>query len=276
MKRFFLIPLLLAALFACDRQAENQLVVMSYNIRNSKAKDGDNAWDIRKDATKEMIATIAPDVFGVQETLPNQMAYIREECPDYKGYAVGRDDGIEKGEQMAIFYKTKYIEMKDCGTWWLSETPDEPSYGWDAACRRTATWALLYDKRNDKHFYCVNTHLDHKGPQARLNGLALVVSKIAGMNPEGYPLILMGDFNVEPMDPCLNALDGLMLSARATALESDDTPSFNGWGNMRATEIDYIYYNGFSACTKFRTVTESFAGRPYISDHYPIVTTLCY
>ena len=269
-------PLLLAAAFSCAQQPADELVVMSYNIRNSKAHDGDNAWDLRKEATREMIATIAPDVFGVQETLPNQMAYLREECPDYEGYAVGRDDGIEKGEQMAIFYNTKHLEMKEHGTWWLSETPDEPSYGWDAACRRTATWALLYDKRAGKFFYFVNTHLDHKGAEARRNGLALVVEKIGEMNPEGYPMILLGDFNVEPGDPCLEALDGLMVSARDTAVQSDDTPSFNGWGDMRATVIDYIYYNGFSACPKFRVVTERFAGKPYISDHYPIVTTLRY
>ena len=263
-----------AVLSALGCQQPDSLVVMSYNIRNAKAKDGDNAWDMRKDATTAMLQTLKPDVFGIQEAYPEQENFILENSPEYKGFGVGRDDGKDAGERMSVFYRTDVLELLDGGTWWLSETPYEPSFGWDARCRRTATWARLKHKATGKEFFFVNTHLDHVGVEARRNGLALVVDLVSEMCP-GAALILTGDFNVEPGDECLNSLESLeMLDARTTAKESDDKPSFNGFGEVGGKVIDYIYYRGFSGVDKFRVVDESYAGKPYISDHYPIIATI--
>lgn len=270
----------IAALFSlvsCNKSSE--LKVMSYNVRLEHMGDGDNAWPNRKEATIEMLETIKPDVFGVQEALPQQVKYISEQAPLYKNVGVGRDDGVAKGEFMSIFWNTEVIEMIEWGTYWLSETPDEPSYGWDAACRRTATWALMKDKRNGKQFYFVNTHLDHKGVEARKNGLKMVLDRIAAMNPDGYPMVLTGDFNVTPDDECLVDLDKRMDSARKIAKVTDTKSSFNGWGKFTPEDsylIDYIYVSGFKAVPQFRTITETFAGKPYISDHYPIMSVLEY
>ena len=267
----------LFSLVSCNKSSE--LKVMSYNVRLEHMGDGDNAWPNRKEATIEMLETIKPDVFGVQEALPQQVKYISEQAPLYKNIGVGRDDGVAKGEFMSIFWNTEVIEMIEWGTYWLSETPDEPSYGWDAACRRTATWALMKDKRNGKQFYFVNTHLDHKGVEARKNGLKMVLDRIAAMNPDGYPMVLTGDFNVTPDDECLVDLDKRMDSARKIAKVTDTKSSFNGWGKFTPEDsylIDYIYVSGFKAVPQFRTITETFAGKPYISDHYPIMSVLEY
>ena len=123
MKKFLSVftPVLLAVLFVACQPAP--LKVMSYNVRYGAAKDGDNSWDLRKSATAAMLAKVKPDVFGVQEALPNQIDYILEVAPAYKCYGIGRNDGVE-GERMSIFYNTKRMEMADHGTWWLSETPD--------------------------------------------------------------------------------------------------------------------------------------------------------
>lgn len=268
-RKLFVVLATLVLLISCGR--ESALVVMSYNVRNSSADDGDNAWELRKSATPAMIAAVKPDIFGVQEALPDQEAYILETCPRYKCYGIGRNDGVE-GERMDVFYNTSRLEMEEHGTWWLSETPDVPSTGWDAKYPRTATWALMKDKKDGSRFYFVNTHLDHKGAAARRNGLALVVDKTGEMNPD-IPLILVGDFNVEPGDSCLMDIDKVMLSARKVAKRSVDTPSFNGWKEPHKT-IDYIYFKGFKGADYFRVVTESFDGKPFISDHYPIVAKL--
>lgn len=260
-----------------SRPAEpDRLVVMSYNVRNSKADDGDNAWEIRRSATAAMLDSVRPDIFGVQEAYPDQEAYITEQCPRYSAFGVGRDDGRDAGERMTVFYDHEKLEMAAGGTWWLSETPDEPSVGWDAKYPRTATWVLMKDLRcGGREFYLVNTHLDHRGIQAQRNGLAMVMEKIHAMNPD-TPLVLMGDFNVEPGDPTLTDVDSLMVSARVSASVTEDTPSFNGYDQSRHKVIDYIYYSGFAGADSFRVVTESYDGKPYISDHYPIVSTLRY
>ena len=176
---------------------------------------------------------------------------------------------------MTVLYKTEVLELKEHGTWWLSETPDVPSTGWDAKYPRTATWVLMKDLRCNKDFYLVDTHLDHKGVEARKNGLAMVMSMIKEMNPD-IPLVLMGDFNVEPGDPCLDDVERLMKNARKVAKKSDSTFSFNGYQPEPQKEIDYIYFNGFKGALDFRVVTESYDNKPFISDHYPIVSTLVY
>ena len=260
------------------KKGNQTLKVISYNIRVGSAPDGDNKWDIRKPASPAMIADQQPDIFGLQEALKMQLDYLEENCPDYDHVGVHRDDGKEKGEVMAIFWNTKTQKMIKWGNFWLSETPEEPSKGWDAACFRTATWALLKDKRYNKKYYYVNTHLDHVGQEARAKGLKLIVDRIDDINPEGYPMILTGDFNVDLGDPCLNSLKGRMESVRDIAPVTDSLDTFQGFGTGQYGNrvIDYIYESGFTAAPSFETITKTYENIPFISDHYPIVATLVF
>lgn len=277
MIRRFILTLMAAALLLPQLSYGQELKVMSYNIRLSTDKDGTNAWIYRCPATLEMLKDQQPDVFGVQEALPEQVRFIDEFADDYEEVGVGRDDGKKKGEHMSIFWNKKTVKMLKWGTLWLSETPDKPSKGWDAACYRTATWALMKDKRTGKKFYFVNTHLDHAGKEARANGLALIVDKIAEINPEGYPMVLTGDFNVKPDDPCLAGLDASMKCTRKIAAKTDNHNTFNGWGKAsKDSVIDYIYISGFSACPEYETVTKRYSDRTFISDHYPITARLIF
>ena len=254
---------------------EYDLKVMSYNIRLGIGKDGTNSWEFRYPATALMIEDQQPDVFGVQEAHDFQILFIKENLRNYDCVGVGREDGKSKGEHMSIFWNKKKISLIKSGTFWLSETPEKPSKGWDAHCKRTATWALMKDKRTGKKFYFVNTHLDHRGALAQKNGLALIVSRIDEINPQGYPMVLTGDFNVKPNNPVLTDLDKIMQSSRKVAKKTDNHQTFNGWGKAKSDAvIDYIYVSGFSDCIEYQTVTKPYAERKFISDHYPIFTTL--
>lgn len=260
-------------LTGCGQEEKVQLDVISYNIRQGVANDGTNSWEYRKPATAAMLKDRHPDIFGVQEAYDFQIDYITGNLPEYESIGVGRDDGRQSGEHMSIFYNTASVKMLEWGTFWLSETPEVPSMGWDAACRRTATWALL--EKEGKKFYYVNTHLDHVGKEAQKNGLALIVDRIAEINPEGYPMVLTGDFNVTPDDPVLDDLETKMLSARDNAAETDHLGTFNGWGDSDSI-IDYIWYSGFASCDRFETVRTQYGNIPYISDHYPVHATLTF
>lgn len=267
--------LCLAPAAFAKKTVDSKLSVMSYNIRYANTKvDGTNGWDFRYQATFDMIADQKPDVVGMQEVCLIQRVMLDEELKGYKGVGVGRDDGKKKGEEMAIFYNKKTVSLVKWGTFWLSETPDKPSFGWDAKCRRTATWALMKDKRTGKKFWFVNTHLDHVGAEARRLGLKLIVDKIAEINPKGYPMVLTGDFNVYPSDPCLKSLEGKMTSARDAAAVTDKSATFHGWGKSFTSVIDYIYFSGFSGCGKFEVVKKEYAGRTYVSDHFPVKASL--
>ena len=275
MIRRFILTLMAAALLLPQLSFGQELKVMSYNIRLNTESDGTNAWMYRCPATLEMLKDQKPDVFGVQEALPEQVRFLEEWADGYECVGVGRDDGKKKGEHMSIFWNKKNIKLMKWGTFWLSETPEKPSMGWDAACYRTATWALMKDKRTGKKFYFVNTHLDHEGKEAQKNGLKLIVEKIAEMNPEGLPMVLTGDFNIEPSNPALADLDARMQSTRKIAEKTDDLTTYNGWGKS-SMMIDYIYVSGFSSCPEYQTVTKRYADRKFISDHYPICATLVF
>ena len=279
MKRLSLIILaVMMVLDICAQEKENilseGLKVMSYNIRLGSADDKTNSWALRYTATEEMLKDQAPDVFGVQEALVYQVAFIEDIC-GYESVGVGRENGKKEGEHMSIFWNKKTVKMLKWGTFWLSETPEKPSKGWDAECFRTATWALMKDKKTGKKFYFVNTHLDHKGTEAQKNGLKLIVDRIAEINPDGLPMVLTGDFNIEPKNPALKDLDARMQSARKIAVKTDDHATYNGWGKS-STMIDYIYVSGFSSCPEYQTVTKRYEDRKFISDHYPIFARLIF
>ena len=272
--------LLLAALLPLTQSAfaqkgPAQINVISYNIRNGEANDGTNSWEYRYPASAIMIDDQKPDIFGLQEAYGYQVKYLEEYTKGYKSVGVGREDGKKEGEQMSIFYNTKTIKLEKWGTFWLSETPDKPSMGWDAACKRTATWALLRHKDSGKRFYYVITHLDHVGEEARRKGLDLIVERIDQINPEGYPMVLTGDFNVTPDDPALVGLDAKMKSARRFAAKTDDQGTYHGWGK-ESKVIDHIYFSGFSSCPLFEVVTKPYYERKFISDHYPVRALLVF
>ena len=131
---------------------DGQFKVMSFNMRLATTADGDNAWDFRKETFVEVVKESDPLLLGVQEALWVQMEYLDGALDGYKWIGVGRDDGEKKGEFMAIFYKEDAVELLDSGTFWLSQTPDQPGKGWDAACCRTVTWGKFRCKKSDKEF----------------------------------------------------------------------------------------------------------------------------
>jgi len=277
MKKIFLLAMAACMLLPLSLSAKEpgRLVVISYNIRMGAANDGTNSWEYRYPASAMMIDDQQPDIFGLQEAYDYQMDYLARACDGYKGVGVGREDGKREGEHMSIFYKKKNIKLLKWGTYWLSDTPDEPSLGWDGACKRTATWALMKDKRSGKKFFYVNTHLDHVGTEAREKGLNLIMDNIQKMNPKGLPLVVTGDFNMTIDNPNMNEIKVRMKNAREVAAKTDNHITYNGWGKGGSV-IDYIWFSGFSSCPEYETVTKPYMDRTFISDHFPIRAVLVF
>jgi len=264
--------------FAAQAQSAEAgtLSVMSYNIRNGEANDGTSSWPFRASASRQMIEDQLPDVMGVQEAYLYQCAFLKEYCRGYKWIGVGRENGRKEGEIMAIFYRTSKIKVLKWGTFWLSDTPKKASLGWDAACKRTATWALMKSKKTGQKFYMVNTHLDHVGWEAREKGLQLIVERIAEMNTKGYPVVVTGDFNMTPERKEFAPLKKSFFDARETAFQTDHLATFHGWGKEDTQIIDYIFYQGFSSCISYETLRKGYADRKFISDHYPVKALLVF
>ncbi len=197
-----IIPILLASLLCLltaniAGQPSTDIRVMSYNIRYGTANDGENHWEKRKDFLVETIRTFNPDLLGTQETLGFQRDFLAEKLSGYEALGVGRDDGKEKGEMTALYFKRSRFEKLDGGHFWLSETPDVPgSKSWDTSLTRMVTWVRLRDKLQPKArpIMFFNTHFDHRGEQARVESAKLIRRK-AEEAAKTYRVIVTGDFN---------------------------------------------------------------------------------
>ena len=161
--------------FIASMTYAQNMTFLTYNIRYGLANDGENRWDIRKDGLAKQIQFYEPDVFGVQEALGFQVAYLDSILEQYDYYGVGRDDGKEEGEYSAIFYKRDRFTILKKSTFWLSETPDKVSVGWDAALPRICTVLLVKEKISGQTLWIMNTHFDHKGEKARENSVRLII-----------------------------------------------------------------------------------------------------
>jgi len=268
---------ILAASLLCGIACTNgnkskvEIKLISYNIRLSGLEeiDSENNWDNRKEATIRMIEQEKPSVFGLQEALLEQVEYIETNLPQYNNVGVGRDDGKSAGEFMSIFYLSDKFNLLQNGVFWLSETPNIVSKGWDAGCFRTAEWVQLQDIESKKEFYFFNTHFDHIGIVARENSVKLVLEKIMEIAGEKANIIFGGDLNSDISDPIFDPLKKFMDIARECSPITDNKGTFNDFGATSDTiVIDHFFCKNVE-CKIFRTLDDNY-GVPYISDHYPI------
>ena len=254
--------------------------IISYNVRFSSVPetDGANRWELRRDASIKMVAEQKPLAMGLQEACPDQIDFLDQNLTGYKHIGVGRDDGNRAGEMMAIYYDTTRLTLLNSGTFWLSDTPDKVSIGWDAACNRTCTWGHFKVNDTGFEFLYFNTHLDHAGSQARMNSVKLIVAKMAELNPNNVPVFLSGDFNSTTDDTIFEPLKASLKDAREVSAISDKNITYNGFGTVTDSPntrkewvIDHIFFSGVNPMA-FRVLNGNY-GVPFISDHYPIAFT---
>lgn len=256
------------------------LKIMTYNVRLDVAVDGENDWTHRKDFFTSQIQFYGPDIFGVQEATPNQVTDIESALPQYAYVGIGRD-GAGKGESSNIYYKKDRFKVIESNTFWLSETPEKISKGWDAAFNRVCTYALFKDLKTKKMFWVFNTHLDHMGELAKTNGIKLILSRIKELNTKNHTAFFMGDFNSEPKEERIIELNKEMNDCRKISQEKPFGPSgtFNGFRhNEPVTElIDYIFISKNSSfkVRKFAVLSDSKDLR-YPSDHLPVYVEISY
>ena len=274
MKKFNVLSSVLMLLFVSLSSYGQNLKIMTYNIRLDIASDGENAWPNRKVFFTSQIQFYSPDIFGVQEATPNQVVDIAAALPDYNKFGIGRE-AEGKGEACTIYYKKNRFKIEQSNTFWLSETPNIVSKGWDAACNRICTYALFKDLKTKKLFWVFNTHLDHIGNEARVKGVQLILSKIKEVNTKEYPVVFMGDFNSEPNTPQIIEIRKVMDDTKDVSKEKPFGPSgtFNDFNHKEPVTllIDYIFIskNNSFKVLKHAVLSDS-KDLKYPSDHLPV------
>ncbi len=254
------------------------LGVLTYNIRYDNPGDSLNNWNNRKEFLISQLNFYQPAIFGTQEGLLHQLKDMEKGLESYAFFGKGRDDGAEAGEFSAIFYDKNSVQLLKENTFWLSETPEVPSKGWDAAIKRVCTYGLFRAKKDQAVFWVFNTHFDHVGEQARKESINLILKKIEGINTEHFPVILMGDLNLEPGHPGIQFLSEKMEDTHTMAGDKAFGPAgtFNGFKfNEPVTRrIDYIFTSGDDfQLLKYGILSDSRDCR-YPSDHLPVYVKL--
>ncbi|MGB5417278.1 endonuclease/exonuclease/phosphatase family protein [Algibacter sp.] len=259
-----------------DKMEGQSVKVMTYNIRLDTESDGENAWPYRKDFLSSQVLFYGPDVLGVQEALPNQMLDLKNAFKNYNAIGIGRN-GENNGEYSAIFYNAQKLKVENENTFWLSENPNVISKGWDAAYPRICTYGLFTAIKSNQKFWVFNTHLDHVGAQAQTQGIQLILKRIETLNPENFPVVLMGDFNVEPNSELIANLNQKMNDSKSIAkINFGSNGTFNGFNVSQPVtrRIDYIMVSKSNIEVEKYGVLSSMVDLKYPSDHFPVITEL--
>lgn len=287
MKKLFLLFLPFLAV-SCGQVKQQQAAspakfnIMSFNIRYDNPEDSLDNWQYRKDRAAKVIRFYDADILGSQEVLHNQLEDLKQRLPEYDVIGVGREDGKEKGEYSALWYKKDRFTVLDSGYFWLSETPEVAgSKGWDGACERIASWAKLKDNASGKEIFALNTHLDYVGVAARREGVSLILDKVAELS-NGLPVVVTGDFNAEPESDVIKHVTDTsnpkhLIDSRSVApLVYGPSWSWHDFGKLpydRRPLIDYVFVNNGVEVLKYGVLAET-ENEAFVSDHAPVLVTV--
>lgn len=259
------------------------LYVGTYNIRYNNPDDATegNGWKQRCPHLCDFINFEEPAIFGTQEVLVDQLHDLQKGLDGYNYLGVGREDGKEAGEYAAIFYKSNRLKVQDSGSFWLSETSEKPSLGWDAACVRICTWGKFMDKTTGKVFFFFNTHMDHVGIVARRESARLIISRIREL-AKGQHTILTGDFNVDQTDEIYKIFSESGILRDCYAYAKQRMAPIGTWNDYmqdyrNKARIDHIFVSNDFDITHYGIFTNSYwlgKTRRNISDHYPVMVKL--
>ncbi|MBA7570354.1 hypothetical protein ES708_12103 [subsurface metagenome] len=226
-----------------------------------------------------------PELSPCHNALRDQVDDLAERLPEYEWFGIGRDDGKDAGEFMTVFYRKDRLELLEESTFWLSETPDKPGFGWDAACNRVVTWGKFRDRASGKEFFLFNTHFDHRGEVARRESAKMLLTKVADIAGTS-PIVVTGDFNSrldsEPYriiigdqttDSGVKLIDSRTVSRYGHHGPSATFSSFKSAGKPGDSPIDYIFIRNGVSVIQHGTLSDTFDGR-YPSDHMPVLVEI--
>lgn len=263
-------------------KASSHIRVMTFNIRYDEPQDKENAWPNRKELVASMIRFHHADLVGVQEALARQLKDLDRLLPDYSWVGVGRADGKAAGEFSAILFRKSRFKYLESSTFWLSETPQVPGAGWDAAYPRIVTWVKLQELQTGKIFFHFNTHFDHRGVRARNESARVLLDQIRQIARD-LPVVVTGDFNFTESSDGYQLLTGKN-SEKSSALRDARYISEHGHHGPTSTfnefkaivpgkKIDYVFVKGRIRVLQHGVLSDTWDGR-FASDHLPVLAEI--
>lgn len=251
---------------------KQSICIMSSNVRTWSPTDiAKKSWFYRADLLVKNIENAKPDILCFQEVTKMHYSYLTDCLKGYDNVIEYRDNS-SFSEGCPVFYNTSRFELRDKGSFWLSETPEVMSKDWNSACYRICSYVILTDKESKKDLVVFNTHLDHISDEARINGIAVVLDKIKQFG--GLPSIITGDFNAEEDSETYKSATESFLDAKYQLENPMQGATYQGFGKALEREnIDYFMISKEGIKVEdYKIVTTTYDG-VYTSDHFPIEMT---
>ena len=287
---------------SANEPAPSRLRVMTFNIANGleTEDDGDNAWAERAALNVRTIQRYAPDLIGFQQCDQGNLATYHSALATYQYILGPAADRPDLYGYNAIAYLPERLEALESGGFYLSETPQTWSVGWDATYVEALSWTRFRHRLNHWEFLHLNTHLDHIGERARVESVRLILRRLPALRQETLPVIFTGDFNCNPWAPgyrlqvettftdvCYHLLRAYGFADTFLATGGEDSAAsftFHGfegacyWAakHHMAGRIDWVLTLDEAAAlqtTSYLIVRDAEPPR-YPSDHYPVLVDL--
>ena len=246
--------------------------LMSFNICSGRSN-----WNARRSGIVEMIQDQNPDIIGLQEVDDAPWEYLKSNLPAYQAYR-------PSSKTNAILYKSTVFELSGSGFFYLGNNYNTSgsANSWDDY-ERTVLYATIRHKESGKYYFFANTHfpLNQAG---QTGSAALVESRIAALNTNNYPVILMGDFNCVIGNSCWDSIKAKMDNTRYSAIhvlsaENQNLYTYNAFGDSSKdrNKVDHIWVSKSVTATSYLTLTQEikkYGDQEYLSDHYPIIAVI--
>jgi endonuclease/exonuclease/phosphatase family metal-dependent hydrolase len=278
--------------------------LITHNIRYATTDpfEGEKPW---ADRAPRMIAElefntqyIDESFVCMQEVLHNQLADLlgglnnvessdptaNDTETEWTYIGVGRDDGKTDGEYSPIFFRPDVWQLEDWDTIWLSETPNKPSYGWDAASRRIVTIGRFNHIESGQRIVGMCTHLDDQGTTAREKGAELILTEVdKWKGEEDLPVFLGGDFNsltdgaaYQVVTNSSSPMEDVYPLAGRTYGDQNTYTGFTD--DTTAERIDFIFVGpkekAYWKVNMYAVLANVFDDGVYLSDHRAVVADL--
>ncbi|MGB3682989.1 MAG: endonuclease/exonuclease/phosphatase family protein [Rubrobacteraceae bacterium] len=262
---------------------------MTFNIRGSYHGDGENSWERRAGLNLRVIKRYFPDVICFQELQAGNRETYDKELPGYE-YVTGPEYENRKPHAYnAIYWNPRRMKLLETGGFWLSASPEKFSASWNTAHVRSANWARFRFVPSGLGFVLLNTHLDHKSPQARQQAANLIVRRLGALDDGRGPVFVTGDFNTDPGSPVHDIFGEAGFEDAHLLANNPPTRTFHKFRGEdfipRKPEserrIDWVLLrdaptgDGLRASHRVRCQVIRDAEPPiYPGDHYPVIVDL--
>ena len=240
------------------------LNVISFNIRCGDDKNG-NSIQERAPRLSKILSGYEIDLIGFQEYVPKWKEFIKKDFGD-EFELFNKCRAETDLESTPILWKKGKFECIDKGYFWLSDTPETESKGWDEKydCCRICTYVVLRERKSKKQFAFMNTHFGF-GDSGQIKSAKLIYEYSKKISP--YPTFVTGDFNMKPESPAYKLMSESFTDVNAATV-NDLSTTYHGYHPENINEhIDYCFIDENIKPISQKIIDDVSDGM-FPSDHY--------